>query len=255
MMLSNLKKYSAVALSIIMLSAISFFSFAQLAQAEGPRGPGRAPAQSGNRSAHAVSSGSATQQRSFVDSRYQHNRSYPARGYSVRSLPRDHRAVTYGHSHYYSSHGVWYRYNRGRYVVVAPPFGLFVPFLPLAYTTVWMYGVPYYYANETYYTQTPGGYVVVEPPQGEVSETPPGAEPQESEDIADSKMFIYPRNGQSEERQAKDRYECHKWAVEQTKYDPTKFPREIPADQIMKARADYQRAMATCLDGRGYTAK
>jgi hypothetical protein len=97
--------------------------------------------------------------------------------------------------------------------------------------------------------------VVVEPPQGEVSETPPGAEPQESEDIADSKMFIYPRNGQSEERQAKDRYECHKWAVEQTKYDPTKFPREIPADQVMNTRADYQRAMATCLDGRGYTAK
>ena len=58
------------------------------------------------------------------------------------------------HSRYYSSHGVWYRPYRGRYAVVAPPIGLFIPFLPLAYTTIWMSGIPYYYANETYYTET-----------------------------------------------------------------------------------------------------
>jgi hypothetical protein len=239
-MLYNLKKYFAIVLSIMMLSGISVFSFARQAQAEGPNGPRRAP---------------APQHKNFVDSRYNHNRSYPARGQSVRALPRDHRAVIHDHSRYYSSHGVWYRHNRGQYVVVAPPIGLFVPFLPFAYATIWMHGIPYYYANETYYTQTPGGYVVVESPQGEVSEKPPGTEGEESEDIADDKMFIYPRNGQSEEQQAKDRYECHKWASEQTNYDPTKIPPEIPADQIMNARADYLRAMAACLDSHGYTAK
>ena len=140
------------------------------------------------------------------------------------------------HSRYYSSHGVWYRPYRGRYAVVAPPIGLFVPFLPLAYTTIWMSGIPYYYANETYYTETAGGYVVVEPPQdqGEVSQTPPDT--QQSNESTENKMFIYPRKGQSEEQQAKDRYECHTWAVGQTNYDPTIIPSGIPADQIMQKR-------------------
>ena len=144
-------------------------------------------------------------------------------------------------------------HSDGRYSVVAPPFGLFVPFLPLAYTTIWISGIPYYYANETYYTETPGGYVVVEPPQGEVSETPPGTE--QGAESLENKMFIYPRKGQSEKQQANDRYECHKWAMGQTNYDPTRNPSGMTADQIMQKRADYQRAMASCLDSRGYSAK
>ena len=238
----NLKRYFAIALSIIMLSGISIPVFAEPGQHEGSKGPGRASSQS-------VKKAPAPQQRNFVDSRYQHNRSYPSRGQSVRAIPRDHRAVIHDHSRYYSSRGVWYRHHDGRYFVIAPPIGLFVPLLPLFYTTLWFNGIPYYYANETYYTQTPGGYVVVEPPQGELSETPPGTEEEEN------KMFIYPRKGQSEKQQADDRYECHKWAVGQTNYDPTSIPSGISADQIMQKRADYQKAMAACLDSRGYTAK
>jgi len=222
----HLKRYFAIALSLFMFSGISLYCFTQQAQAQAPK---RAP---------------ASQQKRFVDSRYQHNRSYPARGQSVRSLPRNHRAVMHNHSRYYSSHGVWYRPHHGSYVVVAPPIGLFAPFLPLAYATIWIHGIPYYYANETYYTQTPGGYVVVEPPA-----------PEDSNEITESKMFIYPREGQSEEKQANDRYECHMWAVGQTNYDPTKISSGIPGDQIIQKRSDYQRAMGSCLDGRGYTAK
>jgi hypothetical protein len=68
-------------------------------------------------------------------------------------------------------------------------------------------------------------------------------------------MFIYPRKGQSEKQQADDRFECHTWAVGQTNYDPTRNPSGIPVDQLMQKRSDYQRAMASCLDARGYTAK
>ena len=68
-------------------------------------------------------------------------------------------------------------------------------------------------------------------------------------------MFIYPRQGQSEKQQANDRYECHSWAVGQTNYDPTKSSAGMPAQQIKQKRAEYQRAMGACLDGRGYTAK
>jgi hypothetical protein len=229
----NSKRYFAITLSIVMLSGIFFFGLSQQAQAAK-----QAP---------------ASHHKNYVDSRYQHNHSYPVRGQSVRSLPRDHRVVIHGHSRYYSSHGAWYRPYHGGYVVFAPPIGLFVPFLPFAYATIWMSGIPYYYANETYYTRTAGGYVVVEPPQGEVSETPPDKE--QSGESTESKMFIYPRKGQSEKQQANDRYECHTWAVGQTNYDPTRIPSGISNDQIMQKRADYQRAMGSCLDSRGYTAK
>jgi hypothetical protein len=239
----NLKKYFAIALSLFMLFGITMFCFTQQAQAEGPRRASR----------QTVKRAPAPQRNHFVDSRYQHNRSYPARGHSFRSLPRDHRAVMHGHSRYYYSQGVWYRPYRGRYAVVAPPVGLFVTFLPLAYTTIWMSGIPYYYANEIYYTETPGGYVVAEPPEGEVSEAPPDTE--QSEESMENKMFIYPRKGQSEKQQADDRYECHTWAMGQTNYDPTRIPSGIPDDQIMQKREDYKRAMASCLDSRGYTAK
>jgi hypothetical protein len=244
-MLHNFKKYLVIVLSIIILSVISLFYFTQQVQADAL---GRAPA-------HNVKRTKSSQQKMFVDSRYQHNRSYPIRGRSFRSLPSDHRLITHGHSHYYYSHGIWYRPHGGHYIVVAPPVGLFVPFLPFAYATLWLHGVPYYYANETYYVQTPGGYVVVEPPQGKVSETVPDTEGEEGEDIADDKMFIYPRNGQSEAQQEVDRYECHKWAVEQTNYDPTKISSKIPVEQIMQKRSNYQRIMADCLNSRGYTTK
>ena len=34
-------------------------------------------------------------------------------------------------------------------------------------------------------------------------------------------LFVYPSQGQSQEQQSRDRYECHIWAVQQTGFDPT----------------------------------
>jgi Glycine zipper len=34
-------------------------------------------------------------------------------------------------------------------------------------------------------------------------------------------LYIYPSKGQSPEQQSRDRYECHRWAVQQTGVDPT----------------------------------
>jgi hypothetical protein len=70
------------------------------------------------------------------------------------------------------------------------------------------------------------------------------------------RIFVYPRQGQSEELQAKDRYECHSWAVSQTNYDPTQpSAGDMLEAQRNQMRADYQRAHGACLDGRGYTVK
>ena len=186
----------------------------------------------------------------YLDSRYRHDRSYPVRGRYVQRLPRDYRVIMHGGTRYYYRGGTWYRPYGPRYAVVAPPFGVVVPYLPPYYATVWFGGIPYYYANEIYYTRVPNGYAVVAPPSGEASETPP---PEIEASI--DQLFVYPRQGQSEEQQAKDRYECHAWAVQQTGYDPTR-PREGDlADPAGQKRVEYQRDLGACLDGRGYTVK
>jgi len=72
----------------------------------------------------------------------------------------------------------------------------------------------------------------------------------------DERIFVYPRQGQSEELQSTDRYECHSWAVSQTNYDPTQQPPgDMTEAQRKQMRADYRRAEAACLDGRGYTVR
>ena len=225
----KMKRFASFGFMLLMLCAVTMILPAGSALAQGH----------GNR-----------QQKAFVDSRHNHNHSYPARGQYTGQLPGGNRAVMYRNSRYYYARGAWYRPERGRFFVVAPPIGLFVPFLPAAYATVWFHGIPYYYANEIYYTPTTGGYVVAEPPQSDVSSTPPA-----NDQAAESRLFVYPRQGQNEKQQADDRYECHRWAVDQTNYDPIKPPSGIAADQLLKQRGDYQRAMVACLDGRGYTVK
>ena len=186
----------------------------------------------------------------FLDARYHHDRYYPPHGYAFGALPPGPRVVVHGGVQFYFAAGVWYRpEGPGRFVVVAPPIGIVVPVLPPFYATVWVGAVPYYYANDVYYLQGPQGYTVVAPPPSNVivEQPPPSNVAQAPQD----QLFIYPRQGQSEQRQATDRYECHRWAVTQTGYDPTLSPGGAPAQK----HAEYQRAMTACLDGRGYTVK
>jgi len=205
--------------------------------------------------APAMADGRGNRHHEFMDSRYHHNHYYPARGGYINVLPRDHRAVVFGRDRYFFSGGVWYRPWGARFVIVAPPVGLVIPVLPPYYTMVQVGGVPYYYANETYYLQTPDGYAVVNPPQGAVVTAPAAPPPVPPSPAAAEKDYIYPRQGQSEQQQATDRYECHRWAVGQTGYDPTQPPAGLPEAQWTQKRGEYQRAQKACLDGRGYTVK
>ena len=151
-----------------------------------------------------------------------------------------------GHGGY---HGGWYGGYRGWYYGGWwYPWAIAIPYLPFYYQTIWVGGYPYYYADGTYYAPTADGYMTVNPPQGAVNQVPPSAPSVE-------RLFIYPRKGQSEELQARDRYECHRWAVSQTHYDPTQPYSGVPGTQLNQMRADYQRAMGACFDGRGYTLK
>lgn len=180
------------------------------------------------------------------DTRYHHNRYYPARGHYVRSLPRGYHTVYHHRAPYYFWEGVWYRPFGAYFTIVSPPIGLVIPFLPPFYTTLWVGGVPYYYANETYYTYySGGGYIVTDPPKNEISEDSPEAD----------WLYSYPARGQSEKQQDDDRYACHRWAVDQTGYDPTLPLGGVPESQAAQKRSDYQRALGACLEGRGYSVK
>lgn len=173
---------------------------------------------------------------------------YPPPGRMVPGVPRS-RIVAWGGVNYYWGGGVWYRPWGPSFVVVAPPLGIVVPMLPPAYVVRPVGGVTYYVANDVYYSANPAGsgYVVVAPPEGETYTTQ-GAVP------AGDRVFVYPRNNQNAERQDRDRFDCHEWAVGQADFDPTQ-PQSGGTREIEARRSDYTRAFGACMEGRGYTVR
>jgi len=77
-----------------------------------------------------------------------------------------------------------------------------------------------------------------------------------AESTADSakgnKALIYPKNGQSPEQQARDRYECYRFGVTQSGFDPMHPPGAGPASN---GQADFERAQGVCLDAHGYAVR
>ena len=64
-----------------------------------------------------------------------------------------------------------------------------------------------------------------------------------------SDIVAYPRNGQNDQQTSNDKFECHKWSVAQTGFDPTR------SINLQGTSADYRRAMGACMDARGYTVR
>lgn len=188
------------------------------------------------------------------DPRFAHNHYYPNRGAYIGELPGRPFIVDRPGGRFFYSGGIWYAPYGPRFVVVGAPIGVFVPVLPPFYTTVWFGGVPYYYSNDTYYmwSAEQNGYVTVDPPGADdnASTLAPQPPPPQGDDL-----YVYPQQGQSAEQQASDKYECHKWSSSQTGFDPTQPGGAVPPDQLPARRADYQRAMQACMQGRGYSAR
>jgi len=88
-------------------------------------------------------------------------------GHVVRYLPPRARVVHYHGDRYYYGGGAWYRPYGPEFVVVNPPLGLVVSFLPEFRTTVYFGGVPYYGAGPVYYVwdKHARGYVVTDGPR------------------------------------------------------------------------------------------
>ena len=184
--------------------------------------------------------------RVVLDARYHHDHYYPATGHVVVGLPGGAVSVGFGGSHYWYHGGVWYEPYGASFRVIVPPFGVVVPVLPDAYVTLAYGGVPYYYANGVYYNSAPGGYVVVAPPPNadslQPTTPPPPPAPVVMTPAAPATPptpIIYPRNGQSPQQQEADLQACNRWATTQ--------PAAVNDASI------FQRSVAACMDGHGYS--
>lgn len=233
---------------------------------EGNRNPAPGAAQPGP--VHGVAGqahGGAPNGHNWYDGAHGHARYYPKPGWSVRFLPPRATTVFWGGVGYGFYDGVWYSPGNRGYVVIRPPFGIVVADLPAFRTVVTVGGIPYLYVDGAYYLQRPeGGYEVVPPPVANDAAAATAAAGNVSGNTVSTvpeggRMFVYPRLNQSAAQQASDEYECHRWAVSQTGFDPTAAamatPAGQPANRTGNPRADYQRAQAACLDGRGYTVR
>jgi hypothetical protein len=170
-------------------------------------------------------------------------RNRPLYGSTIRALPPGYTRYGYRNDDYYFHNGLWYRPFGGYYTIARPPRGIVIYTLPPYYTSLWFGGVRYYYADDVYYRWDDGnrGYVVSDPPV----EDEPGTD----------ELYVYPTRGQSTEQQAKDRYECYRWAADQTGFDPTQPEGGTRASDTSVRPDDYRRAEAACLEGRGYNVK
>ncbi|HEV2269710.1 MAG TPA: DUF6515 family protein [Steroidobacteraceae bacterium] len=66
-------------------------------------------------------------------------------------------------------------------------------------------------------------------------------------------VAIDPRHGQSADQQAMDRYECYRFAVAQTGFDPLAARSRAASEDVARSDAEYSRAQTVCLESRGYS--
>lgn len=164
--------------------------------------------------------------------------------YEINLLPQGYVRLVVGGLPYFYYSGVYYRPYGTGYIVVSAPIGAFVSTLPDGFIAFTIGLATFYYINDTYYVwdEDRNGYVVVEKPAGA---------DEAIKQVTENRLIVYPPEGVDEEQQAKDRYECHRWAVGESGIDPT-----IEEDEFSsKDRNDYRRALAACLEGHGYTVK
>ncbi|KWU50387.1 DUF6515 family protein [Pseudomonas palleroniana] len=164
-------------------------------------------------------------------------------GYVVDRFPERNYRVPYRGQDYFFSGGYWYRPQGPRYVVVTPPYGIRVQYLPDYAREVWVGSALFFLAAGAYYTyeSSTQQYVVVQPPTQ--VPTPPPAPQGNGYDVV-----AYPANGQSPGQVQQDGYDCYRWAVQQSGFDPQAVT-YAPAPAVVQT---YRQAQGNCLSSRGY---
>lgn len=167
-------------------------------------------------------------------------------GHAIDRVPGGYSRIPYRGQDFYYSQGYWYRPQGPRYVVVTPPYGVRVSRLPSYSQEVWAGSSLLFLAAGTYYAYQPDtqDYVVVNPPQNDAGYQAPAEQQSNGYD-----PVAYPQNGQSPQQVELDRYQCYRWAAEQSGFDPANFSGQPPPDVVDL----YRRSMGACLAGRGYS--
>lgn len=164
-------------------------------------------------------------------------------GYVIDRFPDRNYRVPYRGQDYFFSGGYWYRPQGPRYVVVTPPYGIRVHYLPDYAREVWVGGSLLFLAAGAYYAyeQSTQQYVVVQPPT-QVPSPPPTPQSNGYDVVA------YPANGQSPAQVQQDGYDCYRWAVQQSGFDPRTVT-YAPDPAVVQT---YRQAQGNCLGSRGY---
>ncbi|HJH19551.1 MAG TPA: glycine zipper family protein [Pseudomonas lactis] len=164
-------------------------------------------------------------------------------GYVIDRFPDRNYRVPYRGQDYFYSGGYWYRPQGPRYVVVTPPYGIRVHYLPDYAREVWVGGSLLFLAAGAYYAyeQSTQQYVVVQPPT-QVPSPPPAPQGNGYDVVA------YPANGQSPAQVQQDGYDCYRWAVQQSGFDPRTVT-YAPDPAVVQT---YRQAQGNCLGSRGY---
>ena len=167
-------------------------------------------------------------------------------GYHLHTLPHNSVRIFVNSLPFFYLGGIFYSEFDSGYIVVSAPIGAIVSELPVGFIAFNNGFDTYFYANATYYrwSDSDAAFVVVSKPQGA---------DEAIEKATSERLYAYPNAGQSEEQQAKDRYECHQWAVSESHVDPTLEDEneELALQDVM----NYRRALTACLEGRDYTVK
>lgn len=161
-------------------------------------------------------------------------------GHVIDRFPdRDYRVPYRGQDYFYSG-GYWYRSQGPRYIVVQPPRGIRIQYLPDYAREVWIGGSLLFLAAGSYYAyqEATQDYIVVEPPVQQ--------QPQPQSQGYD--VEAYPANGQSPAQVQQDGYQCYQYAVQQSGFDPRTATYQ-PAPEVVQA---YRQAQGNCLSSRGY---
>ena len=164
-------------------------------------------------------------------------------GYVVDRFPDRNYRVPYRGQDYFFSGGYWYRPQGPRYVVVTPPYGIRVQYLPDYAREVWVGSALFFLAAGAYYTyeESSQQYVVVQPP-------PAAPAPQPVPQGNGYDVVAYPANGQSPAQVQQDGYDCYRWAVQQSGFDPRTVT-YAPDPAVVQT---YRQAQGNCLSSRGY---
>jgi hypothetical protein len=238
-----MNKIRATALALLCIACLGALPAMAQGGRGGPPPGGHGAPTPGHRSGWAPPPGPVPRGQ-WWDGAHGHSHYYPVTGWRVNALPPHVAWTPYHGVRYGYWGGVWYEPYGSSWVVVRPPVGIVIGGLPAFATVVTIGGIGYWYANGVYYREYGGGgYEVVPSPIVGVPESA----------STTGRTYVYPKNGQSAEKQASDEYDCHRWAVNQTGFDPTAAA--TGQTTVSTQRSDYVRAQNACLEGRGYTVR